>query len=108
MQGRPDIPLGSYMLEADRQAPAHDRKIPDPVRIEVLRRDAFSCRQRGCGWSRAQASPDDPRKFLELHHKVEHAQGGKNTVENLVTLCNVHHDEVHAGRIELDVVPVQC
>lgn len=102
-QGRPDIPLGTYMLEVDRQAPAHDRRIPDPVRIEVLRRDSFRCRQSGCGWSRDQASPDDPRNFLELHHIVEHAAGGRNTANNLVTLCNVHHDAVHAGTLVLDV-----
>ncbi|MFR5760709.1 MAG: HNH endonuclease [Oscillospiraceae bacterium] len=38
---------------------------------------------------------DDPRKMLELHHKQQHKDGGENTVENLITLCNVCHDAIH-------------
>ncbi|MGE4489354.1 MAG: HNH endonuclease, partial [Kiritimatiellales bacterium] len=30
--GRPDLPPGMYVLESDRQLPAHDRKIDDKVR----------------------------------------------------------------------------
>jgi hypothetical protein len=40
-------------------------------------------------------SPDDPRKMLELHQRRHHKDKGENTVENLVTLCNVHHDDRH-------------
>lgn len=93
MSGRPDLPVGVYVLEHDRQAEAHDRKIKDPVRVEVLKRDGFACRV--CGWKRSMASPDDPRRFLELHHIVEHKDGGVNLAGNLVTLCNVDHDQVH-------------
>lgn len=99
MQGRPEIPVGSYMLAEAKQAPRHDRKISDAVRIAVLKRDGFKC--RNCGWSRADLNPDDPRKFLELHHVREHARGGENSESNLVTLCNVDHDEVHAGKLHL-------
>lgn len=98
MQGRPDLPVGSYVLDEDEQAPEHDRHIPDDVRITVLERDGFACRH--CGWSREKLRPEDPRKFLELHHVEHHKDGGGNTVENLVTLCNVHHDDVHAGRLQ--------
>jgi len=91
--GRLDLPVGVYVLEEDRQAYEHDRAIPDPVRIEVLERDGFACVE--CGWTRAMLSRDDPRKMLELHHRHHHKDGGENTVENLVTLCNVHHDEIH-------------
>ena len=28
--GRPDLEVGVYLLEADRQSPEHDRRIPDP------------------------------------------------------------------------------
>lgn len=97
MQGRPDLPVGSYVLDEDKQAPEHDRHIPDEVRIVVLERDQYACRQ--CGWTREQLRQEDPRKFLELHHIEHHRDGGANTAENLVTLCNVHHDLVHAGRL---------
>jgi len=100
MQGRSDLPVGSYVLEEDKQAPEHDRRIPDEVRVTVLKRDGFRCVV--CEWDRTMLSPDDPRKFLELHHLVEHRAGGANTPENLVTICNVDHDRVHAGRLAWD------
>ncbi len=90
--GRPDLPVGVYLLEEDRQLPTHDRHIPDPVRREVLRRDNYHC--RNCDWSHALWNPSDPR-HLELHHIEHHAHGGSNEPENLITYCNVCHDDVH-------------
>jgi hypothetical protein len=91
--GRDDLAVGVYVLEEDRQTYEHDRAIPDSVRVAVLQRDEFKCIE--CGWHRGMLSPDDPRKMLELHHKQHHKDKGANTIENLVTLCNVHHDEHH-------------
>lgn len=91
--GREDLAIGVYVLEEDRQTYEHDRRIPDPVRVAVLQRDGFKCVR--CGWKRSMLSPDDPRKMLELHHVQHHKDKGENTVENLITLCNVHHDEEH-------------
>lgn len=99
MQGRLDLPVGSYVLVEDRQAPPHDRKISDSVWSEVLKRDQFRCRY--CGWSKVDGHPHDRKQFLELHHLIDHAARGQNTAGNLVTLCNVDHDDVHAGRINL-------
>lgn len=94
--GRPDLPVGVYVLERDQQAEVHDRNIPDPVRVAVLLRDNFAC--RNCGWNRGDANPADPRRFLELHHLKEHKDKGTNTVDNLITLCNVDHDHVHRDK----------
>jgi len=91
--GNLELPVGVYMLEEDRQAPEHDRKIPDPTRAEVLERDKHTCQL--CGWTHEQRNPSNPKAFLELHHIEHHAKGGKNSVENLITLCNVCHDQVH-------------
>lgn len=91
--GRRDLAIGVYVLEEDRQTYEHDRRIPDPVRVAVLERDGFKCVR--CGWNRSMLSPDDPRKMLELHHIRQHKDKGKNTADNLITLCNVHHDEEH-------------
>lgn len=99
-QGRDDLPVGVYILEEDRQAPQHDRRIPDGVRVEVLARDGFACRK--CGWRHADLVRSDPRKLLELHHRIHHVHGGENAAENLVTLCNVHHDEIHARGDDVD------
>lgn len=91
--GRSDLSIGVYLLEEDRQTYEHDRKIPDSVRVAVLERDKFKCVR--CGWNRLMLSPDDPRKMLELHHVKHHRDCGENTVDNLITLCNVHHDDEH-------------
>lgn len=90
--GRPDLSVGVYVLEENRQSPVHDRKIKDEVRMEVLKRDKNTCKY--CGWNHDLWSPSDPR-HLELHHKVHHADGGENTAENLITLCTRCHDKVH-------------
>lgn len=90
--GRPDLPVGAYVLQGDRQSPEHDRLIPDDVRGEVLRRDGYECKR--CSWSHKEWNPSNPR-HLELHHIEHHAKGGRNVKENLKTLCNVCHDKVH-------------
>ncbi len=95
--GRPDLPIGVYLLEADRQSPRHDRHIQDNVRVAVLERDEFSCRV--CGWTPTMRKSGDPRTLLELHHIEYHAKGGSNEKDNLVTLCNTHHDDVHRQNV---------
>ena len=100
--GRPDLPVGVYVLEADRQMPVQDRSISDEVRISVLIRDKFRCTNPNCHWDRSQWQKDDPRQFLELHHITYHINSGSNDANNLITLCNVCHDRVHAGRLELN------
>lgn len=90
--GRPDLEVGYYLLEQDRQSPAHDRAIPDPVRGEVLRRDGYKCVK--CGWSHSDWNRSDAR-HLELHHVLHHAAGGDNDASNLITLCTVCHDQEH-------------
>jgi hypothetical protein len=91
--GRPDLPIGVYVLESEKQGLPHDRAIPDRTRRKVLKRDEYTCQE--CGWNRQQWNPDDPRN-LEVHHVQHHARGGGNEQENLKTLCNICHDEVHA------------
>jgi 5-methylcytosine-specific restriction endonuclease McrA len=90
--GRPDLPVGIYVLQADRQSHEHDRKIPDSVRSTILRRDAYRCSK--CEWSHTEWNSSDPR-FLELHHKKHHVKGGDNTEDNLLTLCTKCHDAHH-------------
>jgi len=90
--GRPDLAVGVYLLEADRQSPKHDRQIKDAVKRDVLRRDGYRCTK--CNWSHEEWNRSDPR-HLELHHEKPHSEGGENTEDNLITLCTVCHDDVH-------------
>jgi hypothetical protein len=91
--GRLDLPPGVYVLETEEQLPPHDRGIPDDIYDSVLQRDGYKCRY--CGWSVSQRHSAEKRQFLEVHHVEYHQEGGASNPENLVTLCNVHHDEVH-------------
>lgn len=93
--GRPDLPIGVYLLEQDRQSPEHDRHIPDPVRRAVLVRDQYKC--TNCGWNFEMWNRADPR-HLELHHIDPHAKGGSNKADNLITLCNSCHAAAHRNR----------
>ncbi len=90
--GRPDLDVGVYVLQSDRQNPEHDRIIPDDVRRDVIRRDNYKCTK--CGWSHGEWNPSDPR-HLEIHHMQHHAKGGTNEECNLLTLCTVCHDSIH-------------
>jgi hypothetical protein len=100
--GDPTLQVGVYVLAEDSQAPAHDRNIPELVRREVMKRDSWSCRWVGCRWPTGFDTIQDHR-FLEVHHIEHHAKGGSSEDPvNLVTLCNLHHDETHrSGRLEL-------
>jgi len=95
--GDPSLPVGIYVLAEDKQAPPHDRHIKEIVRREVMERDDWRCQWKGCGWSHERLARD-PR-FLEVHHIRQHAAGGGNEAENLVTLCNLHHDEAHRSGV---------
>ena len=95
--GRPDLVKDAYVLETLDQLPEHDREIPPAVYDQVLERDKYRCRH--CKWSGEARNPAGKRQFLEVHHIVFHHLGGGHEPENLITLCNVHHDEVHRRKI---------
>lgn len=90
--GLPDLPVGVYVLAEDRQAPEHDRVIPDNIRRAILQRDDYRCQK--CGWHHDKWNRSDPR-HLEAHHVKQHVQGGANKEENLITVCNICHDKIH-------------
>src|SRR5256886_5429457 len=62
--GRPDLPVGVYVLESLRQLPAHDRNIPDDVRVAVLTRDNNRCTKGA--WHRGMATHTEPTTTMEL------------------------------------------
>lgn len=57
----------------------------DNVTTRVLVRDQYQCRNCGKGGINQ----------LHVHHVVYRSQGGKDTEDNLVTLCQNCHVRVH-------------
>lgn len=68
--------------------------IPPRIRRAVLMRDRHRCRRKGCLHTR----------FLDIHHLVPRARGGKNHPSNLVTLCPACHRLAH--RRGMDLTPL--
>ena len=62
------------------------------VKAYVLHRDGYECRS-------GQRGKHSPK--LHVHHKVFRSQGGSDSPENLITLCETCHDALHAGKFAL-------
>ncbi len=45
-------------------------------------------------------------RYVEGHHIKHWAEGGETKLDNLVTLCRHHHQELHKGRFFLSLKPV--
>ena len=62
------------------------RNIQAEVRRAVSARDRSRCVFRSCGGRRC-----NERRFLEFHHLVPYAAGGKPTVDNIQLRCRAHN-----------------
>ena len=62
--------------------------------IKVYRRDNWKC--RNCGW----------RENLTPHHVKHKSQGGKDSLDNLLTLCWECHRLYHEKRLKIYVISV--
>jgi len=62
------------------------------VRAYVLHRDGYACRS---GRKRKHA------EVLQVHHKVFRSEGGTDAPDNLLTLCQTCHADLHAGLFAL-------
>jgi hypothetical protein len=62
-------------------------------------RDGRACRL--CG---RKGNPNGTSMLDKLHHHhiLPRSQGGKDTTDNLITLCAACHDGEHRGRIRMD------
>lgn len=43
---------------------------------------------------------------LDPHHVIYVSAGGLDTLDNLITLCRKCHDDIHAGRLKLEIVMI--
>jgi len=42
----------------------------------------------------------EQRPGTDVHHRVFRSQGGNDEESNLILLCRICHDGIHAGRID--------
>jgi len=98
--GMPQLKTDQYVLVDSTPMEPHDRNIKEKTMVAVLQRDKNRCQR--CGWNPKDRVPGDPRQYIEFHHINWHSTGGANELENLTTLCNVHHKEVHNLKLDAD------
>jgi len=65
------------------------------IKSYVLARDSYQCQSGKTGCS----------KKLQIHHIKFRSNGGSDTPENLVTLCEKHHDQLHKNKLVLSLKP---
>jgi len=65
------------------------REIPSDVREACYKRDNETCQYPGCELSRIHGDR------IELHHIKPEQFGGRETPDNLISLCNIHHKNMH-------------
>ena len=68
------------------------------VVAEVLARAGGLCKRCGRAAPFIRARNDEP--YLEVHHKIQLAHGGDDTVENACALCPNCHRELHHGKAD--------
>jgi hypothetical protein len=69
-------------------------RMDENLRIATLMRDGYQCTQ--C----------KEKKSLDAHHIIWREDGGKDTIENLITLCKQCHKKVHKGKLKLLILGV--
>lgn len=69
------------------------RSVPKPIRLAVLERDGYACRDCGLKYARVVTKTGRTKVNLELHHIIEFENGGEHTLDNLVTVCRKCHKE---------------
>jgi RRXRR protein/HNH endonuclease len=70
-------------------------RLDENLRIACLIRDGYQCQH--CGKRGAR---------LEAHHLIFRQNGGKDTLANLLTVCEVCHHRLHKGKITLKATGV--
>ncbi|MEI8082966.1 MAG: DUF222 domain-containing protein [Actinomycetes bacterium] len=71
------------------------RTIPKQIRIALNQRDQ-GCAYPGC---------ERPPGWCAAHHIEHWARGGETSLQNLILLCDRHHDKIHDGDHVITIEP---
>ena len=67
-----------------------------PIAAEL--RHAIYLRDQGqCAFKDKNGNRCSSQRYLEFHHILPVSKGGKDTLDNLVTLCRGHHQFFHSN-----------
>jgi len=66
------------------------RYIPSQIKHQVNLRD-----KRQCAHTSEDGQKCENQRWLEIHHRIPLSKNGTNEVQNLQTLCYVHHRQRH-------------
>jgi adenylate kinase family enzyme len=89
----PNLKPGEYLLETLEREEEHDRNIDDNVKSLCLKRDNYKC--RCCNIHSSQLVRGNTQSRFEFHHINPAMLKGTNKPDNVVTLCNVCHKQIH-------------
>ena len=77
-------------------------RLDENLRIATLMRDLYQCTQ--CAKSNPRLRLRGKKNIkIDAHHILWKEHGGKDTIENLITLCRQCHKKVHKGKLKLNV-----
>ena len=66
----------------------------EKARMRVLVRDDFTCQAHKLGLC-TEPCGETRLRFLQVHHRRQRHQGGTHVLDNLITICRVHHIQIH-------------
>lgn len=72
----------------------------EKARMRCFVRDEFTCQFQALGLPEIEgicdcANPQTKLRYLQCHHKKQRLHGGTHDLENLVTVCKSHHEQIH-------------
>lgn len=92
--------LAEYYLQKEdpvRQAERATSKESNKADPLVRAKQKAQARDKGkCQYNMPDGSICGSGQWVDLHHIKPKSEGGKDTVENLITLCSAHHRMAHA------------
>ena len=83
----------AQVVKPAQEAPVTGQIQRKPIPAEV--KHAVNLRDQGQCTFHFKRKRCEGKRFLHIHHRIPVSKGGKNTMENLMTLCFRHHTLVH-------------
>ncbi|MGK5089592.1 HNH endonuclease [Bdellovibrionota bacterium FG-2] len=93
-QKAPQASVQPVSRQAMSGAAPERKRVPIPANLlhQIRLRD-----QGECAYVHGNGRKCSQGRWVEIHYKIPVSLGGENTLENLVTVCRMHHAWIHEG-----------